>query len=122
MNKLWKYFECQQCGKCCREMGLPYDVESCFKMADFLNISIKQVIEIYYGKFSADGSEWESDDSKRTPCPFLKDTDDRYFCEIYPARPEGCRLYPMESEGGPRCPKWEIAIAKLRKEQEEEEI
>jgi len=116
MNKLWKYFKCQQCGKCCREIGLPYDSESCFNMADFLNISVTQVIEKYYGRLSANGSEWKSDNSKRIPCPFLKGTDDRYFCEIYSVRPKGCELYPMETDFGPQnvdCPAWKIVISKL---------
>ena len=122
INKLWKYFECQRCGKCCLELGLPYDPESLLNISTYLNISEKQVIEKYYGELSADGSKWESNDRKRIPCPFLKGTDDGYFCEIYPARPEGCRVYPMESVGGRFCPRWEIAISKLKKEQEDEEI
>lgn len=83
MNQLWKHFECQQCGKCCREIGLPYDPNSILEMADFLNYSIEQVIEKYYGKVSRDGFHWESEDSKRTPCPFLKHANAKYFCEIY---------------------------------------
>lgn len=120
MNELWKYFKCQQCGKCCDEIGLPYDPESCFNIAEFLKIPVEQVIEKYYGKLSADGSEWELNDNKRISCPFLKGTDDRCFCEIYSVRPEGCKLYPMETDGGRQgidCPAWEIAISKLRKEQ-----
>ena len=123
MNGLWKYFKCQQCGKCCRELGLPYDPKSCFNMADFLKISVKEVIEKYYGEWSEDGSEWKPNDHKRTPCPFLESSDDIYFCEIYSVRPKGCKLYPMETDGGRQgvdCPVWEIAIEKLRKEQEEE--
>ena len=119
INKLWKYFECKRCGKCCLELGLPYNQESLLNMSTYLNISEEQVIEKYYGELS-DGSKRESNDRKRIPCPFLKDTGDRYFCEIYSARPEGCRIYPMESVGGRFCPRWEIAISELKKEQEEE--
>ena len=89
-------------------------------MSAYLNISEKRVIEQYYGELSADRSKWESIDSKRNPCPFLRSTCAGYYCEIYPARPEGCRVYPMESVGGRFCPRWEIAISKLKKEQEEE--
>ncbi|HET6461710.1 MAG TPA: YkgJ family cysteine cluster protein [Syntrophales bacterium] len=120
IDKLWKYFECQRCGKCCLELGLPYDQESLSNISTYLNISEEQVIEKYYGELSADSSEWESNDSKRIPCPFLKSTCEGYYCEIYPARPEGCRVYPMESVGARFCPRWEIAISKLKKEQEEE--
>ena len=95
--------------------SVPYNQESLLNMSTYLNISEKQVIEKYYGELSADGFKWESNDSKRIPCPFLKSTCAGYYCEIYPARPEGCRVYPIESVGGRFCPRWEIAISKLKK-------
>ena len=116
---MWKYFECQRCGKCCLELGLPYDSEALSKISSYLNISKEEVVEKYYGRLSEDGSKWESNDSKRIPCPFLKSTCAGYYCEIYPARPEGCRVYPMESVGGRFCPIWKIAISTLKKEEEE---
>ena len=122
MSRMWKYFQCQQCGACCRDIGLPYDVESFFKMTNLFKISVEEVIEKYYGKMSPDGSSWESDDSKRTPCPFLKHSDGKYFCEIYSIRPHGCKLYPIDTDGGRQgidCPAWGIAFSKLKKEQEE---
>jgi Fe-S-cluster containining protein len=99
---------------------LPYDPESVLRISAYLNISEKQVIEKYYGELSANASGWESDDRKRIPCPFLKSTCAGYSCEIYPARPEGCRIYPMESVGGRFCPRWEIAVSKSKEEQEED--
>ena len=124
MNKLWKYFKCQQCGACCRIIGLPYDAESVFKMADFQKISTEEIIDTYYGKMSPDGLQWESEDSKRIPCPFLRKSEGKHFCNIYNVRPDGCRLYPIDTNGGRNgvaCPAWEIAFSKLKKEQEEEE-
>lgn len=122
MNKMWKYFQCQQCGSCCKEIGLPYDKESIFKMADYLKMSIDQIIEKYYGRLTLDRSEWLSEDSKRTPCPFLKISEGSCFCEIYSIRPNGCRAYPIDTDGGRQgveCPAWEIAFSKLKKEQED---
>ncbi len=119
-NGLWKYFACQRCGKCCCQIGLPYDPQSCFNMADFLNISVKQVIEKYYGTLSLDGLGWDSDDSKRTPCPFLKTIDGHFSCEIYSIRPDGCKLYPIDTDFGRNgidCPAWKIAFMKLKKDQ-----
>jgi Fe-S-cluster containining protein len=122
MSDMWKYFKCQQCGACCKEIGLPYDAESFFKMKELFNMSGEEVIEKYYGKVSPDGSSWESDDNKRTPCPFLKSNNGKCFCDIYSIRPYGCRLYPIDSDfgrDGVACPAWEIAFSKLKKEQEE---
>jgi Fe-S-cluster containining protein len=102
---------------------LPYDAASVFKMADFLQLSIDEIINTYYGKMSTDGSYWKSEDGKRTPCPFLRISEERHFCNIYNVRPEGCRLYPIDTDSGRDgvdCPAWEIAFSKLRKEQEDD--
>lgn len=124
MSRLWNYFQCQQCGTCCEEIGLPYDPKSVFQIAAFLKMSMEQVIETYYGHLLPDGLHWESTDSKRTPCPFLKHAERKCFCEIYPVRPEGCRLYPIDTDGGRsgvECPAWAIAYSTLKKEQERED-
>jgi Fe-S-cluster containining protein len=121
MQGKWKYFRCHQCGRCCDKIGLPYDPESIFKIADALNLNVNETIEAYYGKYEDDGKFWKPDDSKRTPCPFLKRSSNNH-CNIYSVRPDGCRLYPMETDGGPQgisCPAWETAIFMLRREQEE---
>jgi Fe-S-cluster containining protein len=99
----WDLFECQRCGRCCIEIGLPYDPESIFKIARFLELTVDQVIDKYYGRVSEDenGKYWESEDHKRTPCPFLgPESDNKKTCIIYEMRPEGCRLYPFETDGG----------------------
>jgi Fe-S-cluster containining protein len=116
MSKIWKYFKCQQCGKCCEELGLPYDPERVYKIAAFLNISIDQLLEGYYGRISADRKSWEPQDDKRTPCPFLKSVRDKKTCEIYPVRPRGCRCYPLETDfgrNGVDCPAAAIVFDKL---------
>ena len=119
---LLDFFRCHRCGTCCKEIGLPYDPESCFAIAKYFSISPKELISRYYGRLSIDGSEWESDDSKRTPCPFLivNKNEQETKCAIYSVRPEGCKLYPIRTDFGPgsvNCPAWKIAINKLRKYQ-----
>ena len=114
-NRMWNYFQCQQCGKCCEIIGLPYDPDSIYQIAVFLKMPVEKFIKNYY---------CESVDNKRTPCPFLKHIDGKCFCEIYSVRPEGCRLYPIDTDGGREdidCPAWEIAYSKLKKEQEKED-
>jgi Fe-S-cluster containining protein len=118
--KRWGYFKCQQCGKCCAGIGLPYDPESIYKIAEYLNLSIDQVIEKYYGRIVEAGKSWESDDNKRTPCPFLKTNGELKFCSIYEVRPSGCKSYPLDTDfgrNGVDCKAAEIVYTKLREEE-----
>ena len=123
-NKMWGYFHCQQCGACCLKLGLPYDPLAIHEMASFLKLSVREVIEKFYGEFTSDGKYWESNDNKRTPCPFLKASGSKKYCSIYAVRPIGCQLYPIETDGGRDgidCPAWEIAYSRLKSGQEKEE-
>jgi len=115
MSGLWEYFECQRCGKCCEAIGLPWDPARTEEIASFLNISVEELMERYYGRLSPDGEAWELEDHKRTPCPFLRSEGDKKACAIYPVRPEGCRLYPFETDFGRQgvdCPGADIAFEK----------
>lgn len=116
----WKYFNCQHCGQCCELIGLPYDGFNIHKMAEYLNISVHEVIEKYYGAITDDGKHWESQDHKRTPCPFLVKKNNKKLCSIYKVRPGGCIYYPLETDFGPGtvdCPAYKIAHEKLREEE-----
>lgn len=104
-DRRWKLFQCQQCGRCCFEIGLPYDPESISAIAQFLNLTKEQVIEKYYGRIVNNG--WLSEDRKRTPCPFLTADGHKKKCAIYQVRPKGCRLYPFKTDFGTQdvdCP------------------
>jgi len=117
-DRRWKYFKCQRCGKCCTEIGLPYDPESIFKIAEFFELEVDQVIEKYYGKIVEYGKTWESEDAKRTPCQFLRSDVDLKSCAIYSVRPSGCRLYPIDTDFGRQgvdCTAAKIVYAKLKK-------
>jgi len=106
-NSFWKIFKCHQCGRCCSEIGLPYDPEKIFDIAKYLGITSELVIDKYYGHFTKDRKSWESDDHKRRPCPFLKRNGAKMQCEIYPVRPYGCEIYPFETvcgSQGVECP------------------
>lgn len=114
----WKFFKCQQCGLCCIEIGLPYDAKSAIAIANFLNISLTELIKRYYGKVVIEGQCWCSQDEKRTPCPFLEKNGKRYSCKVYPIRPKGCKLYPFETDFGCQgvdCPAARIANAEFGK-------
>jgi Fe-S-cluster containining protein len=131
MKSSWELFECKRCGRCCIEIGLPWDPERISEIAQFLNLTYEHVIERYYGRIVKDedgrireeeedliskifGEEdncipqkevgrkyLEFEDRKRTPCPFLSlEAGGQKTCIIYTVRPLGCRLYPLETDGG----------------------
>lgn len=114
-GKRWELFECQRCGRCCNKHGLPHDIyndgERFSEIAQFLKLTVEQVIEKYYGRITEDGEHWESEDHKRTPCPFLRlEAGNKTTCIIYEVRPRGCRLYPFDTgRGGVDCPGARIA-------------
>lgn len=118
-DRRWQLFECKRCGICCTGIEIPYDPESIFEMAAFLGLTVEQTIEKYYGRIVDGGKAWESDESKRNPCPFLTmESDGRATCTIYPARPLGCRLFPFDSTGSLDCPVARTVYEKLREEDE----
>ncbi|OGP54375.1 MAG: hypothetical protein A2Y65_09265 [Deltaproteobacteria bacterium RBG_13_52_11] len=120
-DRRWEIFECHRCGKCCVEIGLPYDPDIIFEIAQFLDLTVDQVIERYYGRVTEDREFWVSEDHKRTPCPFLKsDGDGKKTCAIYQVRPMSCRLYPFDTDSGRQgvdCPGAKIVYARLEEEE-----
>jgi Fe-S-cluster containining protein len=97
---------------------LPYDPGCIQEIASYLNLTVKQVIEKYYGKLAEDSMSLEFEEHKRKPCPFLEtDKTGITSCRIYPVRPLGCRLYPFGSMGGFDCPQARAIYKKLRKEE-----
>lgn len=73
-DRRWKLFNSKQCGRCCIELGLPYDPNSIFEIADFLKLSVPQAIDKYYGKVLPDDKKWKPDDNKNGTLPeIMKD-------------------------------------------------
>lgn len=113
----WKLFKCHRCGKCCTELGLPYDPERIPDIAEFLGITVEEVIHTYYGYPAGDGQHWISEDHKRKPCPFLIADEDKKACSIYPVRPSGCRAYPFDTDletNGVDCPAAKEVYVRLK--------
>jgi Fe-S-cluster containining protein len=115
----WALFKCHRCGKCCTEAGLPYDPEKIHDIAEYLGMTVKDVIDKYYGSPADDGQNWIPDWTKRRPCPFLKREGSIYACGIYPVRPGQCRAFPFDTDfgtGGVACPaETEVRLALLAK-------
>ncbi|MFZ0565570.1 MAG: YkgJ family cysteine cluster protein [Chlamydiales bacterium] len=98
-------FQCTGCGKCCT--GSPGYVwvneKELEKIADFLQIPVKECIRRYVRRVAG---RYSLTESKSTyDCVFLKNNQ----CQIYEARPTQCRTFPwwpehLESENS-----WEAA-------------
>jgi len=96
-------FVCQHCGRCCEGpvpgcviYGLP-------AIAEYIGVSVEEVLETRFKQIARvvfkDGSKfidklpsWYS-----SSCPFLKHDKQ---CEVYPARPKGCQLFPVLTDFG----------------------
>lgn len=92
----WTIFDCRKCGRCCKEIGLPYDPRFVRRLANNYESSFEKIIERYYGRWIND-NKWTSMEEKRTPCPFLKENK---RCKIYSIRPDSCRAYPLDTDFG----------------------
>lgn len=115
-QQFWDAFTCERCGKCCRQLGLPYDPCALPAMAAYLGISQDELVERYYGVRSADGHHLIMDETKRRPCPFLAEEGGLAHCTIYPVRPPGCRGYPFDTDfgrNGVNCPGAKKVFIKL---------
>jgi Fe-S-cluster containining protein len=92
-------FVCFRCGKCCREVSVrpaPADVPI---IADFLGISVEQLVSQYLGEIvKVEGGVIEFKRTKRwKPCPFLSPSS---TCTIYAVRPYACRSFPVRTDAG----------------------
>lgn len=116
MSVFWRNFQCQRCGNCCAG-DLPYDHARLKDIAVFLNVTTDELFNKYYGQILPDGKAI-LDNSKRTPCPFGESKNNIHYCKIYPVRPEGCRMFPFDSDGGCAgvdCPAAKITYEIVRK-------
>lgn len=110
-------FICQQCGRCCKEIGTCWNDRDIGDAIEYLKISVEDFINTYLGHVTKEDDDkltYRIDESKRIPCGLLKDNK----CSIYPARPMGCRLYPISTDFGTKnvdCPAWERVIVIMKK-------
>lgn len=79
-------FVCNNCGRCCSQIGFPIGEALLRKIGDYLNLKPEEIEQNYLRT----GDE-EQGGCVLAPCPFL-----RYnMCSIYPVRPEGCKFFPL---------------------------
>lgn len=80
-------FECQMCGHCCHgEGGIVLTEKDRTRLADYLDISIEELIARYSEKRGGKLHLTTGDDGY---CFFFKEG-----CSIHPGRPDICRAWP----------------------------
>jgi Fe-S-cluster containining protein len=87
-------FNCQRCGRCCKEIGIPWAGLDPHIVADYLNIDFKDFFDSYGFFINEYSGEIEHIELSATPCPFLRYDKVKANCKIYPVRPWICEGYP----------------------------
>jgi Fe-S-cluster containining protein len=96
-------FACTECGKCCTgEPGYVWiSQEEIEDMAEALNISVKEFVQMYTRE--VDGELSLKEFPKTYDCIFLRDGK----CMVYKARPTQCRTFPFWPENVESKEAWE---------------
>jgi len=87
-------FICQRCGKCCKEIGIPWSELDVQLVAAHLNMDLDEFLDKYGFQDNQYSGKIEPTDFGVTPCPFLTYDREKAICKIYPVRPWVCRGYP----------------------------
>jgi len=95
-------FNCQRCGRCCKEIGIPWTGLDPHLVSDYLSMDLHDFLDSYGFVVNEYSGEIEHPEFGVTPCPFLKWDMEKAVCKIYPVRPWICKGYPGP---GTRCRK-----------------
>ncbi|MEE8429888.1 MAG: YkgJ family cysteine cluster protein [Candidatus Desulfatibia sp.] len=87
-------FDCLRCGRCCKEIGIPWSELDHNHAADCLRMENDVFLEAYGFIVNEHSGEIEHPEPGVTPCPFLKYNQENAVCKIYPVRPWICKGYP----------------------------
>jgi Fe-S-cluster containining protein len=87
-------FTCQRCGKCCKEIGIPWSELDVHLVAAHLHMELDDFLDLYGFQGNEHSDEIEPMVLGVTPCPFLKYDKEKAICKIYPVRPWVCKGYP----------------------------
>ena len=90
-------FKCTRRGQCCKGgPNVALTVFDVVRIAKYLNKHWSELIPTYIKVIIADMVPFMSLRGIRDECIFLRhNKDGTVYCEIYPARPMRCRLYPL---------------------------
>ena len=87
-------FDCKRCGKCCKEIGIPWAELDVHLVAAHLNVDLDDFLATYGFTVDNQSGNIEPSEFGVTPCPFLKYAREKAICTIYPVRPWVCKGYP----------------------------
>lgn len=87
-------FSCQRCGRCCKEIGIPWSELDPRLVADYMNIELNEFLDSYGFIVNEYSGEIEPTELSAAPCPFLKYDNEKAVCKIYPVRSWICKGYP----------------------------
>ncbi|MFC1515589.1 YkgJ family cysteine cluster protein [Thermodesulfobacteriota bacterium] len=87
-------FNCRRCGKCCKEIGIPWSELDVRGVANHLKMSLSEFVERYGFVINEYSNDIEPTEFGVTPCPFIKYNSENAICTIYPVRPWICVDYP----------------------------
>jgi Fe-S-cluster containining protein len=102
-------FECRECGRCCSGPGEGYiwavqpELEW---IAQYLGITMDELRQRYLRRVGARTSIVE--DALTKDCIFLRKSDGKKQCAIYPVRPSQCRTWPFWPENLASFHAWNV--------------
>jgi uncharacterized protein len=87
-KEVWQEVNCLSCANCCKKMTPTLTKTDKHRIADHLNITVKE-FKTKYLLYDKDDKDWRM---QQQPCVFLNlETN---MCNIYEFRPDDCRGFP----------------------------
>jgi Fe-S-cluster containining protein len=87
-------FNCKRCGRCCKEIGIPWVDLDPHRVVDYLKVNLDDFLDSYGFIVNEYSGEIEATELNMAPCPFLAYDRQQAVCKIYPVRPSFCQGYP----------------------------
>ncbi|HQN18864.1 MAG TPA: YkgJ family cysteine cluster protein [Syntrophobacteraceae bacterium] len=88
-------FECRRCGRCCKQIGIPWSALDPRKVAAYLDIDLNDFLSRHgFIRDPCSTGIKHPPDFDGTACPFLTYDKETAVCGIYPVRPWICKSYP----------------------------
>ena len=87
-------FNCKRCGRCCKEIGIPWVDLDPHQVVEHLGMDLDDFLDSYGFVVNEYSGEIEPTELGVTPCPFLTYQRQKAVCKIYPVRPTVCQGYP----------------------------
>ena len=94
MKSDFKKFKCLQCGNCCKWSGyVRVSEKEINAIADFFKMD-QQLFITEYTRLTADRSGLSLIENNDKSCIFLKEKNNKYYCQINQVKPQQCINFP----------------------------